>query len=85
MSVNVEFVGITKSFGPVQVLHEVSFELAPGHVYGLLGENGAGKSTLMKILAGYENASGGELRINGSTIRFAGPRDAEAEGIVMMH
>ena len=85
MSVAVEFAGITKAFGPVEVLHGVSLALAPGRVYGLLGENGAGKSTLMKILAGYETPTGGELRINGQAARFTGPRAAEAEGIAMMH
>ena len=65
-SVAVEFDGIVKAFGPVQVLHGVSFALEPGRVYGLLGENGAGKSTLMKILAGYEQPTGGELRIDGA-------------------
>ncbi|HEY5743144.1 MAG TPA: sugar ABC transporter ATP-binding protein, partial [Terrimicrobiaceae bacterium] len=63
----------------------MSFALAPGGVYGLLGENGAGKSTLMKILAGYEALSGGELRINGRAVQFAGSRAAEAEGIVLIH
>ena len=85
MSVAVEFSGITKAFGPVEVLHGVSLALEPGRVYGLLGENGAGKSTLMKILAGYETPTGGELRINGRPAQFAGPRAAEAEGIAMMH
>ena len=61
----VTFDNIVKAFGPVQVLHGVSFEIAPGRVIGLLGENGAGKSTLMKILAGYEGLSGGALRIDG--------------------
>jgi ribose transport system ATP-binding protein len=81
----VAFDGIVKAFGPVQVLHGVSFELAPGRVVGLLGENGAGKSTLMKILAGYEAAGGGELRVAGEPVRFDGPRAAEARGIVMIH
>ncbi len=81
----VAFDKVVKSFGPVEVLHGVSFDLAPGRVVGLLGENGAGKSTLMKILAGYEGLSGGELRIDGTPVRFDGPRDAEAKGIVMIH
>jgi ribose transport system ATP-binding protein len=81
----VEFDSVVKSFGPVEVLHGVSFELTPGRVVGLLGENGAGKSTLMKILAGYEGLSGGELRVAGTPARFDGPRAAEAQGIVMIH
>jgi ribose transport system ATP-binding protein len=81
----VTFENIVKAFGPVQVLHGVSFEIAPGRVIGLLGENGAGKSTLMKILAGYEGASGGALRVDGEAVSFDGPRAAEARGIVMIH
>src|SRR6478752_4868429 len=85
MSIAVAFDQVDKSFGPVQVLHGVGFTLEPGRVYGLLGENGAGKSTLMKILAGYEAPSGGELRINGRAVHFSGSRAAEAEGIVLIH
>ena len=84
-SVSVAFDHIVKAFGPVQVLHGVSFALAPGRVYGLLGENGAGKSTLMKILAGYEQPSSGTLHINGAAQSFGSSRDAEAQGIVLIH
>src|ERR1044071_1327901 len=85
MSLHVRFADITKDFGAVRVLHGVSFALEPGRVYGLLGENGAGKSTLMKILAGYEAPTNGALRINGRPAHFSGSRDAEAEGIVLIH
>ncbi|SDO08483.1 sugar ABC transporter ATP-binding protein [Polaromonas sp. JS666] len=85
MNPDVGFQQVTKRFGPVQVLHGVSFAFAPGRVYGVLGENGAGKSTLMKILAGYEPASEGSVEIGGQAVSFRGPRDAEAEGIVMIH
>ena len=83
--ISLGFEGIVKSFGPVQVLHGVSFALEPGRIYGLLGENGAGKSTLMKIAAGYEAPTAGELRVDGQAVHFDDSRAAEAAGIVLIH
>jgi ribose transport system ATP-binding protein len=86
MSVAVEFRNVTKEFGPVLVLHGVGFALQPGRVYGLLGENGAGKSTLMKILAGYESPTTGEVVVDGAVrAPGGGSRAAEAQGIVLIH
>jgi ribose transport system ATP-binding protein len=85
MSIAVRFENIVKEFGPVRVLHGVSFELTPGRVYGLLGENGAGKSTLMKILSGYEQPTGGAVYVNGEARSFRNSRDAETVGIVLIH
>jgi ribose transport system ATP-binding protein len=85
MSLSVRFDNIVKEFGPVRVLHGVDFALEPGRVVGLLGENGAGKSTLMKILAGYEGVTSGQLLIDGTPRRFADAREAEALGISLIH
>ncbi|WP_128292276.1 sugar ABC transporter ATP-binding protein [Afifella aestuarii] len=85
MGLAVEFHGIAKDFGSVRVLHDVSFRLEAGRVYGLIGENGAGKSTLMKILAGYHEPSAGTVVIDGEPVSFASSREAEERGIVMVH
>ena len=77
-------VGIGKSFGVVQALSDVDLEVRPGEVVGLVGENGAGKSTLMRILAGVQQPSAGELRRDGELLRLRSPREAAAAGIAMV-
>ncbi|WP_407492978.1 sugar ABC transporter ATP-binding protein [Pseudooceanicola sp. MF1-13] len=77
--------GVTRSFGPIQVLHGIDFSLVPGEVHALIGENGAGKSTTMKILGGYLSPTAGELLLDEAPTRFADQREAEAAGILMIH
>ena len=76
---------LSKHFGAVQAIDRVDLDLRRGEVHGLVGENGAGKSTLMKILSGVEQPTSGEVRINGSPVRFHGVLDALKSGIVMIH
>ncbi|WP_328838644.1 ATP-binding cassette domain-containing protein [Methylobrevis albus] len=73
--------GISKSYGAIQALSSVSLVLQPGEVLGLMGDNGAGKSTLVKIIAGNFPPSAGEMRIDGETVVFHKPRDAQRQGI----
>lgn len=80
-----EMRSITKRFGGVHALDAVSFQAGAGEVHSVCGENGAGKSTLMKILSGGLPADSGEILIDGTPVRFNGPRDAEARGIRMIH
>ena len=77
--------GVSRSFGPIEVLHGVDFMLRPGRVHALIGENGAGKSTTMKILAGLQPPSSGEVMFENRAIRFADMGAAEALGISMIH
>ncbi|MBB5220660.1 ribose transport system ATP-binding protein [Amaricoccus macauensis] len=77
--------GVSRSFGPIEVLHGVSLALRPGRVHALIGENGAGKSTAMKILAGYQPPTSGTVRLDGAPTAFASIGEAEARGISMIH
>ena len=81
----VELAGVSKSFGPVRVLNDISFDVRPGEVHALLGENGAGKSTLIKIIAGVQTADAGEMRVEGKPVRFSSPREAAAQGIATVY
>ncbi|MCC3377658.1 ATP-binding cassette domain-containing protein, partial [Cohnella sp. REN36] len=65
MNTLIEMTGITKSFGKVHVLKDVSFSLKKGEIHALMGENGAGKSTLMKILTGIYQKDAGAIRVRG--------------------
>ncbi|HMA34301.1 MAG TPA: sugar ABC transporter ATP-binding protein [Chloroflexia bacterium] len=76
---------IAKAFGGVQALQDVHFEIFPGEVHALLGENGAGKSTLIKILTGVYQPDAGEVWLGERPIRFAGPRDAQEQGIAAIY
>ena len=61
----VQAIDLRKSFGPIHAVDGVSFELAPGRIYGLLGPNGSGKTTLIRLLTGLARPSGGEPRVLG--------------------
>jgi ABC-2 type transport system ATP-binding protein len=61
----IKVTNLTKSYGPIEALRGVSFSVAPGEIVGLLGPNGAGKSTAMKILTGYLQPDGGEVKVDG--------------------
>ena len=76
---------LSKSFGPVRVLKDVSLELRRGSILGLMGENGAGKSTLMNCLFGSLKCDGGTIIYNNKRISFKGPKDALEQGITMVH
>jgi D-xylose transport system ATP-binding protein len=77
--------GLNKSFGPVQVLHDVDFAVYPGEVTALVGDNGAGKSTLVKCVAGIYTIDSGEILWEGNPVRIPSPRAASALGIEFVY
>jgi ribose transport system ATP-binding protein len=82
---SVEMIGISKKFGGVQALKDVTFNLRPGEVHALVGENGAGKSTLMKILSGAVRRDQGLVRIGGQDAEIVNPHTARAFGIRVIY
>jgi rhamnose transport system ATP-binding protein len=81
----VELRGVSRSYGGVQAVAEVSFAVRPGTVHALVGENGAGKSTLVKLLTGIVQPDGGELALDGVPRRISDPQAAHRFGIVAMY
>lgn len=76
---------IHKRFAGVHALNDVSLELQAGEVHALLGENGAGKSTLIKVLGGIYSADEGEIWIDGKQVEIKGVKDAQSNGIAIIH
>ena len=80
-----ELRGITKSFGSVQALTDVDFEVRDGEVMALVGDNGAGKSTLIKCIAGIHTADHGEISFDGQPVHIHGPKDSAKLGIEVVY
>jgi ABC-type uncharacterized transport system ATPase subunit len=76
---------VSKRFGSLQALEDVSLHLSPATVHAMLGENGAGKSTLVKCIMGYHAADTGEIQLDGHAVTVKSPRDAQALGIGMVY
>ncbi|TSI14169.1 ABC transporter ATP-binding protein [Brevibacterium aurantiacum] len=80
-----ELRGMTKVFGSFVANDHIDLTIEPGEIHALLGENGAGKSTMMNVLYGLYDADGGEILLDDKPVTFAGPGDAVAAGIGMVH
>ncbi len=80
-----ELRGVTKSFGSVQALTDVDFEVRHGEVMALVGDNGAGKSTLIKCIAGIHPMDEGQVFFEGQPVSIHGPKDAAKLGIEVVY
>jgi rhamnose transport system ATP-binding protein len=76
---------VSKSFGAVRAVREVSLDLFPGEAHALAGENGAGKSTLVKILSGVHRPDSGRILLDGEPVEFGGPADAQRAGVAVIY
>ena len=77
--------GVSKSFGAIRAVNDISFSVAPGEVIGLMGDNGAGKSTMVKLIAGNFPPSEGEVAVEGQVCHFHKPIEARAKGIEVVY
>jgi len=76
---------INKSFGPIDVLNDISLDLRAGEVLCLLGDNGAGKSTVIRLLSGVHKPTSGVIEMDGIPVTFNNPRHAADHGIATVH
>src|SRR5688500_1636335 len=81
----IEFHNVSKRFGGVRALREVSFAVPRGEVHALVGENGSGKSTLIRICGGVFPPDEGTVRFEGREVAFADPLASRATGISVVH
>jgi simple sugar transport system ATP-binding protein len=80
-----ELASISKTYGHLQALADVSFELLPGEIHALVGDNGAGKSTLLKVAAGAVQPDSGQVLVRGAPVVLASPGRARELGIEMVY
>ena len=80
-----ELTNISKHFGAIQAVNDVSLSIEPGEVVGLMGDNGAGKSTLVKMIAGNFRPSHGTMQMDGKELVLHKPVDARRHGIEIVH
>ena len=80
-----ELKNVNKSFGPMEVLNDISLQVKAGEVLCLLGDNGAGKSTLIKIMSGVYIPTSGEILMDGDPVFLGSPRQASERGIATVH
>ena len=81
----VELRNISKSFGGIAALKNVTLKVLPGEIHALVGENGAGKSTLMKILSGAYTKDAGQIFIDGVEVRIKDTHDSKKLGIGIIY
>lgn len=84
-AIGLETIGMTKIFGGLVALDDVSIRVAPGSFHALLGENGAGKSTLVKCMLGFYQPTRGDILVNGAEAAVPNPRAAQALGVGMVY
>lgn len=78
-------VGLSKSYGGLRAVDDISLDVYAGEILALVGDNGAGKSTLVKALAGAQPPDSGRIEIDGVPVQLRSPRDADAAGIGCLH
>lgn len=84
-AIGLETIGMTKAFGPLVALDDVSIRVSPGSFHALLGENGAGKSTLVKCVMGFYQPTSGSALVNDREVSIPNPKAAHALGIGMVY